>query len=254
MHSRSCSTSNQKRCFKSTVFHLFSNVNHLIERWSNESAEANYVYIVFFGCGQNFISRIHHTQINNLIVIAAQYNRDNILSDVVNVALYRSQQNFCFWFTLFGLILLRFDERNQNGNAFLHYPRAFHYLRQKHLTGAKKIANYIHTVHHRSFNYLNRVIILLPCLFYVVFDIVYYSFYKCVLNSLFNGAFTPFISLLLRFFFTLIFYPIRVLYQLFSSIRVSVQQYIFNQFFSSGSISSYTSSWVGLTIAISSPA
>ena len=51
---------------------------------------------------------------------------------------------------------LRFHERHQIRDRFLHHARALHDLRQKHFPGSEQIADHTHPGHERTFDDIER--------------------------------------------------------------------------------------------------
>ena len=114
---------------------------HLVERRSDQAAEANDVDVLLPGCFQDFVARDHHAQVDHLVVIAAQDHADDIFADVVHVPFHCGHEDSALGLHRLARgrqsLLLRFHERGQVGDGFLHDPGRFHHLWQEHLSGAE---------------------------------------------------------------------------------------------------------------------
>ena len=97
----------------------------------------------------------HHAQIVDLEVVALQYDADDVLADVVNVALDGGHNDLAVAARAFAGLFFRFDERHQMRHRLLHHAGALHHLRQEHLAGAEQIADGIHAVHQRPLDHFD---------------------------------------------------------------------------------------------------
>jgi len=77
-------------------FHLCGYGDHLVERRRDEPTEADDVGIDALGFVQDLIGRYHHTEVDDLVVVARQDNPDDVLTDVVDVAFYGGQEDGAF--------------------------------------------------------------------------------------------------------------------------------------------------------------
>ena len=78
----------QERHVESFARHLLGHMHHFVQRRRNEPAQADDVRLLVAGRGQNLLTRHHHAQIDDLIVVAAEHDADDVLPDVVNVSLH----------------------------------------------------------------------------------------------------------------------------------------------------------------------
>src|SRR5690606_15313605 len=103
--------------------------------------------------------RDHNAHVDHLEVVALEHNRDDVLADVVDVALHRGDHDTALGTNIaagrFDLPLFLFDKGNQVGNGLLHDARRLHHLRQKHLARAEEVAHHVHAVHERPFDHLD---------------------------------------------------------------------------------------------------
>ncbi len=204
-------------------------MNHFIKRRRDQSAQPNHINVMLFGSRKDFFGRRHHSQINYIVVITAQNNGYNIFTDVVYIPFYRSKKNLCFGFGILILFLLLFNIRDQYCHTFFHDAGTLYHLWKKHFSWSKQIPNHVHAVHHRSFNYFDRLWIFLAGFFHILFDVICNPFYKGMFDAFFNRFFAPCILLRFNLAAILVFYFFCIVNQSFGSIIAPVQKYIFHQ-------------------------
>jgi hypothetical protein len=68
-------------------------VRHLVERGRDQPAQADDVHPALEGLVEDAIARDHHAEVDHLVVVAAEHHADDVLADVVDVALDRGQQH-----------------------------------------------------------------------------------------------------------------------------------------------------------------
>jgi len=91
-------------------------------------------------------------------LFALEHDRDDVLADVVNVALDCGDDDLALALAGgAGAQLLCLDVRNQVRDRLFHDPSGFHDLRQEHLAGPEQVADDIHALHQRTFDDLDRV-------------------------------------------------------------------------------------------------
>ena len=100
---------------------------------------------MFDGCLQNCRPRDHHAEIDNLETITLQDNADNVLANIMHVALHGRHDDLALAFGT--SLFFGFNIREQMRNRFLHHTRRFHHLRQEHTARSKQVAHDIHAVH-----------------------------------------------------------------------------------------------------------
>ena len=112
------------------------------------------------GGGQDRWPGHHHAKIDHVVAIALEHHADDVLADVVNIALHRRHDDLALGLALgFGKqVFLGLDEGNEVGDRLLHHARGFHHLRQEHLAAAEQVADDVHAVHQRAFDHLDRAI------------------------------------------------------------------------------------------------
>ena len=113
------------------------------------------------------VRRNHDAEVDHLVAVAAEDDADDVLADVVHVALHgRHHDAGCRG----ALRLLRLHVRLEVRDRALHRARALHDLRQEHLPGAEEVADDLHPVHERPLDDVERPRGLAPRLLRVLLD------------------------------------------------------------------------------------
>ncbi len=146
---------------------------------------------------QNLLTGHHHAQIDDLVVVAAQHDADDVLADVVDVTLDGGHDDGAargrfggFAADACGLLLL-LHKRHKVSHGLLHHAGALHDLRQEHLAVAEEIAHDLDAGHERAFDDFQAGGVLLPGFFHVDVDIVDDALNERVLEPLLDGAVSP---------------------------------------------------------------
>ena len=101
---------------------------------------------------ENFFTLHHHAHVNNLVVITSQHDADDVLADVMDVALHRSENDFALAFTVSPRAAIAAFSASMNGvryatdfssRAPTSRPAAKHFAR------AEQIADDAHASHQR---------------------------------------------------------------------------------------------------------
>ena len=66
---------------------------HFLQRRSNQSADAHEDGLVLQGRFENRLARHHDTEVNHFEAIASQHDADDVLPDVVDVAVGRGEDH-----------------------------------------------------------------------------------------------------------------------------------------------------------------
>jgi hypothetical protein len=99
--------------------------------------------LCFFRGVEDAVGRDHDAQVDDLVVVTLQDHADDVLADVVDVALDGGHQDPAGLFArLAGLLGLH--ERLQPGHGLFHHPGRLHDLRQEHLARAEQVADHVH--------------------------------------------------------------------------------------------------------------
>ena len=131
-------------------------MDHLVEGRGDEAGEADDVGAFFAGGGQDFFARDHDAEVDDLVVVTGEHDADDVLADVVHVALDRGHDDFALGFGdaagrdeggFFGLHV-----GLEVGDGFFHYAGAFDDLGEEHLARAEEVADDAHAVHERAFD------------------------------------------------------------------------------------------------------
>src|ERR1035438_5811988 len=85
---------NEQRQLEALTFHLTGHMYHLVERRSDQPAESDHVRLFRLGAFENLFARDHHTHVDHLVVIAGEDDPDDVLANIVNVALDRKSTPF----------------------------------------------------------------------------------------------------------------------------------------------------------------
>ena len=81
----------QQRLFHPTSFHFPGHMNHFVERWRNQAAQSDDVHSLFLCFVQDPVGRHHYTEIDDLIAVAAEYDSNDVLTNVVYITFDRGQ-------------------------------------------------------------------------------------------------------------------------------------------------------------------
>ena len=117
-------------------------------------------------CRLQDLGRRHHdAEVDDLVIVAGEHDADDVLADVVDIALDRRHQDLAGSLALaivdaVGGVrqFLGLHMRQQPGHRLLHDARRLHHLRQEHLSGAEQVADDIHAGHQRAFDDMQRAL------------------------------------------------------------------------------------------------
>ena len=147
MECRCRRTTHKERYADARLLQFARHATHLVERWGDKAAQTDEIYLVLL-CRADYLLRLdHHTQVNDLEVVARQYHAYDVLADVVHIALHRCQQ--IARHLACADRLRRLDVRLQNIHRALHRAGTLDHLRQEHLALAKEFSHDCHTLHQR---------------------------------------------------------------------------------------------------------
>ena len=77
----------QQRQVELAPLHLLRDVDHLVERRRDQAGEADDVAALLDRGVEDRVGRHHHAEVDHLVVVAAEHDADDVLADVVDVAL-----------------------------------------------------------------------------------------------------------------------------------------------------------------------
>ena len=120
-----------------------------------------------------------------------------------------------------------FDVGYEHRYGLFHHPGAFDYLGQEHLAVTKQVADYVHAVHQRPFDHVQRTLRATPYFLGVLLDIAVDPLDQCVHQPVVNRKFPPLFAKCFGFAPALEF--LRQGQQLLGRILPSIQHDIFDR-------------------------
>ena len=172
MHGRSGRATDHQWLFQALALHLGSHLAHFLQRRSDQPRQADYIRVDLPRLRNDVLARNHHAEVGDLEIVTAQHDADDVLADVVHVALHRGHHDVAPAGRFISRTALFFlDVRHQHRHGLLHHPRALHHLRQEHLARAKQVSDHVHSVHQWSFDHIQGPVGLLPGLLGVFLDV-----------------------------------------------------------------------------------
>ena len=84
----------QERQRQPAPFHLAGDADHLVERRRDQPREADDVHVLLDRGVEDPVGRNHDAEIDDLVVVAAEDDADDVLADVVHVTLDGGQHDF----------------------------------------------------------------------------------------------------------------------------------------------------------------
>ena len=133
--------------------HLLRDRDHLVERRRDEPGEPDDVAVLLEGDVQDPVGRDHDAEVDHVVAVAAEDDADDVLADVVDVALHRREHDPR---RRRALRLLGLHVRLEVRDGALHRARALDDLRQEHLPRAEEVADDLHPVHQRPLDDVER--------------------------------------------------------------------------------------------------
>jgi hypothetical protein len=137
---------------KAQALHLGGDVAHLLQRRRDQARQADGLRAVLARRVQDSVAGDHDPEVDDIVAVAAEHHADDVLADVVHVALDRGDDDPALAADA-GAQLLGLDVGNQVRDGLLHHACRFDDLRQEHLAGAKEVADDVHAVHQRPFDH-----------------------------------------------------------------------------------------------------
>ncbi len=113
-------TADQQRHLEPGALHLAGDPDHLVERRGDQAGQADHVDVAFAGGVEDRLRRHHHAEVDDLVVRAAEHDADDVLADVVHVALHGGEQHRA-GLRAGVLAALGLDERGEVGDRLLHH-------------------------------------------------------------------------------------------------------------------------------------
>ena len=151
----------EQRELEAQPFHLAGDVLHLVERRRDEAAQADEVGLLLNRAVENLLTGHHHAHVDHLVVVTGEHDADDVLANVVDVALHGREHDLALGlhgFTTRGHCrLLGFHERREVGHGLLHHAGGLHHLRQEHLARAEQVTDDAHAGHERPLDDQQRL-------------------------------------------------------------------------------------------------
>ena len=180
--------------------HLAGHMDHLVKGGRDEAAEADDVRLLRRGAFENPFAGDHHPHVDDLVVVAGQNDADDVLANVVHVALDGCEHDLSLRLDhLAGRSqrsLLGFHEGRQVRHGLLHHAGRLDHLGQEHLAGSEQIAHHAHASHQRAFDDQQRAAQLDAGFLGVDLDVGVNPLDQCVRETFFDRAVAPFFGLL----------------------------------------------------------
>ena len=140
---------------------------------------------------QNLLRRHHDAEIDHVVVVALEHDADDVLADVVHVALDCGEHDLAVRRGVRASVAVLLHERHQMGDGLLHHARRLDHLRQEHPSRAEQIADDVHAVHQRAFDHRERARRFLARLLHVVGDEIGDAVDQRMRQALFHRPFAP---------------------------------------------------------------
>ena len=142
------------------LLHLAGDVLHFFQARRDQPRQANDVGAFDLGLGQDLVAGHHHAHVDDVEVVALQDHGDDVLADVVHVALDGGNHDLALGLDVFAGLFLKalffLDVRDQVRHRLLHHACALDHLGQEHLALAEQVADDAHAVHQRAFDHVQR--------------------------------------------------------------------------------------------------
>src|SRR5215213_3438017 len=184
----------QERHVEALALHLLRVVDHLVQGRRNQAGEPDDIDAFLPGHFQ-YPGRWHHdAQVYDFEVVALQHDPDDVLADVVYVALDGRHHHRAVGPA--DPVFLLLDKRYEVGDGLLHHAGALYHLRQKHLARPEQVPDHVHPVHEGTFYDVQRTLGLLPRLLCVLLHELGYTLDERVLEPPIDRPAPPFLILL----------------------------------------------------------
>ena len=181
----------QERQREAAACHLLSDVHHLVQRGCDQTGQADGVGAELDRGVEDLVRGHHNAQVVDLVVVAAQHHSDDVLADIVDVALHRGGHQLAAHAHAAGGLLLRLHERLEVRDSALHRARALDHLGQEHLAGAEEVAHDFHPVHQWALDNQQALSQLHARFLGVGLDELHLTMEDGVCQPLLDGAFAP---------------------------------------------------------------
>ena len=161
VHLRRRRSADKERDLEADALHLLCDGDHLVQRRRDEARAAKDVRLVVDARLHDVGAVAHDANVDDRVVVAAEHDADDVLANVVDVALDGRHHDDAL--TLLLLLrqalrlarrrlrrLLLLHEGQQVRDRLLHHARRLDHLRQEHLARAEEVADDVHARHKRA--------------------------------------------------------------------------------------------------------
>ncbi len=191
MHAARGGAADQQRHVEPLPLHLGGDMAHFVERRRDQAGQPDNIGSLFDRGLQNLLRRHHDAEIDDVVIVALEHDADDVLADVVHVALDGGHHDLAVRRDVGAAVLVLLHVGHQISDRLLHHARRFHHLRQEHPPGAEQVADDIHAVHQRAFDHGERTRRLVPRLLDVGFDEIGDAVNERVRQPLLDRPFAP---------------------------------------------------------------
>ena len=151
--------------------------------------QADHVGAYLLGRLEDLVGGHHDAEIDDREVVALEHDADDVLADVVHVALDGGQHHRAV--RLLHAVGQRLDERDEVRHGLLHDARGLHHLRQEHLARAEQVADHVHAIHERAFDDVQRMFGGEPRFFGVFDDVLVVARHQRMAQALAHRQLPP---------------------------------------------------------------
>ena len=159
-------------------------MHHLVERRGDQPRQTDHVRLPRPRGVENRLRGDHHAEVDHFVVVAAQHDADDVLTDIVHVPFDGGQDDGAVAPHASGSLLLRLEKRHQVSHGLLHDAGALHHLGQEHFPRTEQIADDVHPLHQGTLDHVDRTRGATPRLLDVRLDVVENSLDQRVLEPL----------------------------------------------------------------------
>ena len=199
VHLRGGRTPDEQRQAEPEPGHLRRDVHHLVERRGDEAGDPDEVAPLLAGDGEDPFRRHHHPEIDDLEPVALQHHRDDVLADVVHVALRGGEDDAAgpareaagARSGAFAGGRLRLEPGGEVRDRPLHHPGGLDHLGEEHPARAEEIADHVHARHQGALDDVEGAGRRAPRFLGVLLDVVRDPRDEGVLDSLLDRPGAP---------------------------------------------------------------
>ena len=193
MYSRCGCTADDDGNLLATRLQLAQNAYHLVKRGGDQTTQTDGIGSPSHGLIDDLCALDHYAQVLNLESVTSHHDRNDILTDVVHVALDRRHNESTCRLRAFGSALL--DIGRQHAHGTLHHTRTLDHLRQEHLALTKQTTHALHCRHQQLVDHRQRRAQLVVALHSIGLDIFGHTLQHRPLDALGKRALAPLLGI-----------------------------------------------------------